>query len=46
VRGGECAQRARLQAPVLPDERAVEVGRDDVDVAREGLGKLDQALAV
>jgi hypothetical protein len=31
-----------VERGVLPDERAVEVGRDDGDVAREVLGELDR----
>jgi hypothetical protein len=33
----------RLQDAVLPDQRPVEVGRDDADVARELFGEVDQA---
>ena len=35
-------ERARVERAVLPHERAVEVGRDDVDVAGEVLGEEDQ----
>jgi hypothetical protein len=33
-------ERARLQDAVAPDQRAVEVGRDDLDVAREVCGEV------
>jgi hypothetical protein len=46
VRGREGTERARLQTAVRPDQGAVEVGRDDVGVAREALGQLDQGGAV
>jgi hypothetical protein len=39
-------QRARLQRSVLPDERAVEVRRNDVDVPREILGEVDQPFGL
>jgi len=39
-------QRARPQRSVLPDERAVEVRRDDVEVAREILGEVDQPFGL
>jgi hypothetical protein len=39
-------QRARRQRPVLPDERAVEIRRDDVDVPREVVRKLDQPFGL
>jgi hypothetical protein len=42
ARALERAQRARAQDAVLPDQRAVEVGRDDVDVTREVGRELDQ----
>jgi hypothetical protein len=35
----ERVQRARPENAFLPDERAIEVGRDDGDVAREVVGK-------
>jgi len=34
-------QRPRPQRSVLPDERAVEVRRDDVDVPRKVFGELE-----
>ena len=34
-------QRARTECAVLPDERPVEVGRDDLEVAREVVGELE-----
>ncbi len=40
VRTAQRRDRARLQDAVLPDERPVEVGRDDADVVRERCGKL------
>jgi hypothetical protein len=40
VRAAQRRDRPRLQDAVLPDERPVEVGRDDADVARERCRKL------
>jgi hypothetical protein len=42
----QCLQRPRPQRSVLPDERAVEVRRDDVDVPREISRKLDQPFGL
>jgi hypothetical protein len=42
ARALERRERARTDDAVLPDQRAVEVGGDDVDVAREIGRKLDQ----
>jgi hypothetical protein len=39
-------QGARPQRSVLPDERAVEVRRDDVEVAREVVGEPDQPFGL
>ena len=39
VRPAQRSERTRLQNAVVPDERAVEVGRDDLEVAREVRGK-------
>jgi hypothetical protein len=38
----ERVQRARPEDTFLPDERAIEVGRDDRRVAREVVGKLER----
>jgi hypothetical protein len=38
----ERVQRARPEDALLPDERSVEVGRDDRRVAREVVGKLER----
>jgi hypothetical protein len=35
VRALQRGERARAKDAVVPDERAVEVGRDDLDVARK-----------
>ena len=40
VRAPESRDRSRPENAVLPDERAVEVGRDDADVMRERCRKL------
>jgi hypothetical protein len=39
-------QRARTQRSVLPDERAVEVRRDDFDVPRKVVGEVDQPFGL
>jgi len=44
ARALERADRARAEDALLPDECAVEVGRDDGDVARKAGRKLDQPL--
>jgi hypothetical protein len=36
--------RAGAQRPVLPDERAVEVRRDDAGAAREVFREIDQPV--
>jgi hypothetical protein len=41
----QCVERARAQATVLPHEGAVEVGRDDLDVARK-VSRKDQPFAL
>jgi hypothetical protein len=46
VRKPERGERARLEDAVPPDERPVEVGRDDLDVVRERCGKLDQPFGL
>jgi hypothetical protein len=38
----EHAKRARSHHAVLPDQRVVEVRRDDAGVVREPCGKVDQ----
>ena len=43
ARAGERGQRPRPQHVVLPDQRVVEVGRDDVDVAREAVREARSA---
>jgi hypothetical protein len=39
-------QRARTQRSVVPDERAVEVRRNDVDVPRELRREVDQPFGL
>jgi hypothetical protein len=41
VRAAERGERPRPEDAVVPDQRAVEVARDDPDVAREAFGKLE-----
>jgi hypothetical protein len=45
VRQPQRGKGARLEDAVTPDERAVEIGRDDLDVARKVFGELDQPFA-
>jgi hypothetical protein len=42
----ERGDRAGVQRPVLPDKRAVEVGRDDADVARKLRRERDQPFGL
>jgi len=46
ARALERADRPRPEDAFVPDERAVEIGRDDRDVARESGRKLDQPPCV
>jgi hypothetical protein len=45
VRQPQRGKGARLEDAVTPDERAVEIGRDDLDVAWKVFGELDQPFA-